>query len=86
MFLAEGREVRPSSLDYGAYRWPCFMLFHKCLMDILDLDIEIDVFTGQLYLVFLPKHLLVGARETYQQIKNTCKPCKRIRVLFPEPM
>lgn len=48
------------------------MLFHKCLMDILDPDIEMDVFKGQLYLVFLPKHLLVGARETYQQIKNTC--------------
>lgn len=70
LFLAKGREVRPSSLDYGDCRCPCFMLFHKCLMDILDTDIEIDVFTGQLYLAFIPKHLLVGAGETYQQVRT----------------
>ena len=48
LFLAKRRDMRPRSLDYGDCRWPCFMLFHKCLMDIIDPDIKIDVFTGQL--------------------------------------
>lgn len=70
LFLAKGRKVRPSSLDYGDCRWPCFMLFHKCLMDILDSDIAIDVFTCQLYLVFIPNHLMAGAGETYHQVRT----------------
>lgn len=66
LLSADGRETRPSSLDYGDCIWPCFMLSYKFLMVVLDPDIAIDVFTGHLYLIIIPKSLLAGAGETSQ--------------------